>query len=282
MDKGVQELFVAQVLSLCVASHHSGLMDCIAPAGNDAYSKRMIKKEEKTHIDEVFAKINDATKTQIIKLLQSEKLLKETADRFKALKTPIDSQETGSLKCGLLLRFLFSCLIDADRLNTADFEMPSLKKVRNYGEYDSWPILINRLNKKLADFNSSAGMNIVREQISQACFDFSGKRKGLYQLTVPTGGGKTFASLRFALSHADKHKMDRIIYVLPYTTIIDQNAEEIRKILETKDKKGKYQSRIVLEHHSNLTPDKETARQKVLSQNWDAPVVLTTGIFQRV
>ncbi|MFH1288549.1 MAG: CRISPR-associated helicase Cas3', partial [bacterium] len=111
-----------------------------------------------------------------------------------------------------------------------------------------------------------------------ACYDFADKKNGLYQLTVPTGGGKTFASLRFALHHADKRKMDRIIYVLPYTSIIDQNADEIRKVLEEKDEKGKYLNRVVLEHHSNLMPDKETKRQKMLSENWDAPVVLTTNI----
>jgi CRISPR-associated endonuclease/helicase Cas3 len=129
----------------------------------------------------------------------------------------------------------------------------------------------------LEDFDSK-GINAIRQKISQACYDFADRPKGLYQLTVPTGGGKTFASLRFALHHADQREMDRIIYVLPYTTIIDQNADEIRKVLEEKDKKGKYLNRVVLEHHSNLMPDKETARQKVLSENWDAPVVLTTNV----
>ncbi len=162
-------------------------------------------------------------------------------------------------------------------MNTADFEVPGAAKLRSHGNYADWPVLINRLNKKLVAFEPE-GINTVRQKISQACHDFSEKPKGLYQLTVPTGGGKTFASLRFALHHADKHKMDRIIYVLPFTTIIDQNAEEIRKVLEEKDKKGKYLNRVVLEHHSNLMPDKETARQKVLSENWDAPVVLTTNV----
>jgi len=129
----------------------------------------------------------------------------------------------------------------------------------------------------LGNFNSE-GINEIRQKISHACYGFSTRPKGLYQLTVPTGGGKTLASLRFALHHADMHQLDRIIYVLPYTTIIDQNAEEIRKVLETTDKKGKYLNRVVLEHHSNLMPDKETASQKVLSENWDAPVVLTTNV----
>jgi len=86
------------------------------------------------------------------------------------------------------------------------------------------------------------------------------------------------ASLRFALYHAMHHRMDRIIYVIPYTSIIDQNAEEARKILEEKDERGNYLNKMVLEHHSNLTPDEETKRQNLLSENWDAPIVFTTQV----
>ena len=276
-DKGTEALFVAQVLSLCIASHHSGLLDCISPAGLNTYLKRMGKGEEKTHVKEVIRKLSYGAKAKITALFQSEDFLENVVSRFKALRTQLDSKETLFLKYGLLVRFLYSCLIDADRLNTSDFEVPGAAKLRNHGKYAGWPALINRLNRKLAAFEPE-GINTVRQKISQACYDFSDKQKGLYQLTVPTGGGKTFASLRFALHHVDKYKMDRIIYVLPYTTIIDQNADEIRKVLEEKDKKGKYLNRVVLEHHSNLMPDKETARQKVLSENWDAPIVLTTNV----
>jgi len=270
--------FIAQVLSLCLASHHSGLIDCITPDGRDSYSARMRKKEEKTHFSEVCSYLSDETKLRITKMLQSKKMAGNMVRKFKSLKTPLDTKETLSFKYGLLTRFLFSCLIDADRLSTADFTAPGLAKLRNYGCYKKWTVLEERLNKKLAEFKPEESINIIRQKISNACYNFSNIKKGLYQLTVPTGGGKTLSSLRFALHHADMHKMDRIIYVLPYTTIIDQNAEEIRKILEEKDKKGRNLNRIVLEHHSNLMPDKETARQKILSENWDAPVVLTTNV----
>ncbi|MBS3918496.1 MAG: CRISPR-associated helicase Cas3' [Deltaproteobacteria bacterium] len=275
---GEEAMFVAQVLSLCIASHHSGLIDCISPDGVDSYLKRMTKLEKRTHTDEVIKKLCVEEIECITTWVQSKEFSRSLIDKFKTLKTAHDSKETHAFKCGLLVRFLFSCLIDADRLNTADFEAPNLAKLRNQGNYDDWPVLIKRLNKKLKGFDPPKGINAVRQKISQACYDFFDKPKGLYQLTVPTGGGKTFASLRFALHHADKYKMDRIIYVLPYTTIIDQNADEIRKVLEEKDKKGKYLNRVVLEHHSNLMPERETARQKVLSENWDAPIVLTTNV----
>jgi CRISPR-associated endonuclease/helicase Cas3 len=72
--------------------------------------------------------------------------------------------------------------------------------------------------------------------------------------------------------------MDRVFYVIPFTSIIDQNADEVRKILEDKDDNGKYLDRVVLEHHSNLTPEEETKRQNLLSENWDAPIVFTTQV----
>lgn len=279
-QNGKEAIFAAQVLSLCLASHHSGLIDNISPDGKDTYSKRMVKEKEKSHIDEVFGKLSEKARERIISRLQSKEFLRNLISQFTTLKTAKDSQDTRAFKCGLLVRFLYSCLIDADRLNTADFEELALKKYRRYGEYEDWNVLMGRLNTTMEEFDSK-GINAIRQKISQACYDFADKLdrpNGLYQLTVPTGGGKTFASLRFALHHADKHKMDRIIYVLPYTTIIDQNADEIRKVLEEKDKKGKYLNRVVLEHHSNLMPEQETARQKVLSENWDAPVVLTTNV----
>jgi len=276
-NKKTDHLFVSQVLSLCIASHHSELLDCISADGVDKYSKRMTKIEEKTHFREVLGKISDEVRANIAAQLQSEELFKSATRQFKALKTPLDKSSEWFFKCGLLTRFLYSCLIDADRLNTADFEVPALKKLRHYEKYEEWNGLIDKLNKKLEEYDSN-GINAVRQKISQACYDSAVNRKGLYQLTVPTGGGKTFASLRFALRHAEEHKMDRIIYVLPFTTIIDQNADEVRKVLEEKDTNGKYSDRIVLEHHSNLMPDEETVRQKILSENWDAPVVLTTNV----
>jgi len=94
----------------------------------------------------------------------------------------------------------------------------------------------------------------------------------LLTLQVPTGGGKTLASLRFALHRAaspDIHRVDRIIYILPYTSIIDQNADQIRKIVGDD---------IVLEHHSNLSEEKDNWRNRVLSENWDAAIVFTTSV----
>jgi CRISPR-associated endonuclease/helicase Cas3 len=271
---GSEAMYAAQILSLCIASHHSGIIDCLSADGENNFNRRMIKADEKTQTKEAILHLDQQDCDRLADLLTGD-MVKQLNAKLVLLKEHNDSKETLVFKYGLLLRFLFSCLIDADRISTADFEMPANAKLRNKNNYRSWDELIERFGTKV--FNSSE-INSIRARISDACFEFSRKPKGLYQLTVPTGGGKTFASLRFALHHAKHHGMERIVYVIPYTSIIDQNAQEIRKILEDKDDLGNYLDKVVLEHHSNLTPDEESRRQNILAQNWDAPIVFTTQV----
>ncbi len=279
--KGSEGIIAAQFLSLCIASHHSGLIDCLSPSGEDNFTRRMEKSKGKTHLDEILSYLSETEKRKLTELISNDKVAVQVLEKIKSLMEKNDSKETLMFKYGLLVRFLFSCLIDADRLNTADFEFPRNVKVRNYGKYCSWDISLERFNKKLREFETNVEKNevdMLRDEVSMECFNFSTKPKGLYQLTVPTGGGKTLSSLRFALNHAKHHKMDRIFYVIPFTSIIDQNADEVKKILEDKNNDGKYLDKIVLEHHSNLTPEEETKRQNLLSENWDAPIVFTTQV----
>ncbi len=281
LKKGPEGLIAAQILSICIASHHSGLIDCLLPDGKDNYTRRMEKPEGKTHTAEALSYLSDYEMQWMMNLLSSTNVLKEVISKMKSLKENNDHQDTLMFKYGLLVRFLFSCIIDADRLNTADFEFPRNARIRNYGKYQPWSFLVDRLDIRIKEFENKKDKNevdVLRNEVSQSCFDFSTKPKGIYQLTVPTGGGKTLASLRFALNHAAYHKMDRVFYIIPFTSIIDQNADELRKILEDKDENGKYLDKIVLEHHSNLTPEEETKRQNLLSENWDAPIVFTTQV----
>lgn len=117
----------------------------------------------------------------------------------------------------------------------------------------------------------------LRRDISQACLDAAARPKGIYTLTVPTGGGKTLASLRFALHHAQQRGLNRIVYVIPFTSIIDQNAQVVRAILEPSGGAPSEQ-RVVLEHHGSVTPERQKWREKLLCENWDAPVVYTTMV----
>ena len=120
-------------------------------------------------------------------------------------------------------------------------------------------------------------MDETRNAVAEHCLHAAVEKKGLYSLTVPTGGGKTLASLRFALHHAKKHSMDHIFYIIPYTTIIDQNVQIIREILEPENYPAD-SGQIVLEHHSNIGADRQSWKEKLLSENWDAPVIFTTMV----
>ena len=285
--KGAKEKAGAQVLALCLASHHSGLIDCLAPEGEDNFRRRMGKSDENTHKAEAIANLRE------IRSAFEGILSRGVVDQIIAKVTSLhrdggnESQTTLMFKAGLLIRYLLSCLLDADRLDTADFEAPGNSRIRNYGNYHSWSVLAGRLEKKFAEFaaktqdthlSQAVTVNQLRSQVAQACLDAAMKPRGIYQLTVPTGGGKTFASLRLALNHAKHHAMDRVFYVIPYTSIIDQNADEVRKILEDRDANGSYLDQVVLEHHSNLTPEEESRRHSLLAENWDAPVVFTTQV----
>jgi len=291
-DKGNESLLILQILSLIIVSHHSGIIDCLIPDGNDNFSRRMNKSDKKTRTKESESNLNDNIKRNIGELLSNDMLINDLNQKIISLRENNDSKESYMFKIGLLVRYLFSCLIDADRLNTADFEFPERAELRNQGKYVTWTVLIKKLNLYLIQLENQSRkdalrkdisehfklVNNLRQDISNYCFDFSSRPKGLYQLTVPTGGGKTLSSLRFALNHANKHHMDRIIYIIPYTSIIDQNANKAKEILEDRTEQGSYLNNIVLEHHSNLTPDEENTRQKLLSENWDAPVVFTTMV----
>ncbi|MDH4120518.1 MAG: CRISPR-associated helicase Cas3' [Deltaproteobacteria bacterium] len=283
-NQGAMGNLTAQMLALCLASHHSGLIDILEPSKTapamDRFSARMGKSDEKTHLSEVLRILPEPIQTRLETLRKDSEVHQEMAALFKTIaqgKVGHDGKPTplAQFQLGLVVRFLFSCLIDADRVNTANFENPRAAKMRAQGRYEEWNVLIKRLEDELVKFKIEGEIDQIRQNVSKHCLDGAERDQGIYTLTVPTGGGKTLASLRFALRHAEKHKLERVIYVLPFTTIIDQNARVVRDILEPE---GVEPGSVVLEHHSNLTPEKQTWRGKILAENWDAPVVYTTSV----
>lgn len=273
---------VGQVLSLCIASHHSGLIDCLSSDTGrpveDNFTRRINKSDSKTHIQEVMMKMDVSIAKRFRELVDNPALIasiKHSIQQLALRDGGTDQSQIVTFKIGLLVRFLFSCLIDADRTNTADFERPKAAENRFNGRYIPWDVLIERLEQKVQSFGTPNPIDKIRRQVSDHCRDSASRAKGIHTLTVPTGGGKTLASLRFALHHAKKWGMDRIIYIVPFTTIIDQNAEVVRAIFELSEAD---RGRIVLEHHSNLTPEEQGWKEKILTENWDAPVVYTTSV----
>lgn len=176
-----------------------------------------------------------------------------------------------------LTRMLYSCLVDADYLDTERFydgteNRPSLR--------DSGPPLAAlqiELNKTLSQFKADSGVNQLRAGILRYVREQAALPLGLFSLTVPTGGGKTLASLAFALDHALKYDLHRVIYVIPFTSIVEQNAAVFRKAF------GELGDAAVLEHHSAFDDDKlqdKNSRDKLrrATENWDRPLVVTTAV----
>ena len=171
----------------------------------------------------------------------------------------------------LWTRMLYSCLVDADYLDTEAFMAETHR-----GGYDSLPVLLDRLNTYIQPwFPGKTELNQNRCNILSQCLKSAVLPRGVYSLTGPTGGGKTVSSLAFALKHAVENGLDRVIYVIPYTSIIEQTAAVFRRILGENN---------VVEHHSGIQFDDEDETnqhnlfQRLASENWDAPVIVTTAV----
>ena len=269
-QNGIGEL-VGQILGLCIASHHgAGLIDCLNSEGEAVWRTRFSKDDALTHLAECEQNADEAVKRQA-EGLANEDLVKLLLKPLAAiLKQPDSNEKIKEFHLGCLTRFLFSCLIDADRINSADFEREAQKDLRRFTQKPNWQEAIDKLETYLKNLeNSHPKINEIRRTISDVCLKRATDPQGIYTLTVPTGGGKTLASLRYALHHAQKHNLDRIIYIIPYTSIIDQNAQAVRDILGED---------WVLEHHSNLDPEKQNWQDKLLAENWDKPIVFTTMV----
>lgn len=278
-NEGAGEL-LGHILATCIASHHCGLINSLPSTDKSGFVHRMRKEDDKTNYLECIENADPELLRKVKNTLTPENITELFAQLQNVVETPLATNAVASkidiFKLGVLTRFLFSCLIDADRINSAEFEYPSRKHERlELQNWFNWSIAINRLESKFKEFNEHTGwVNEQRRSVADCCKARAADEQGIYKFTGPTGIGKTLASLRFALHHAATHKLDRIIYVIPYTTIIEQNAQEVRKIVERNEDPHS----IVLEHHSNLDPEHQTWKSKTLSENWGSPIVFITMV----
>lgn len=175
------------------------------------------------------------------------------------------------LYLALATRFLFSSLVDADSLNTEEWDSGEARRT----DFDSIATLAAKVQAACEEKSSRAlsaddsALNRMRAEVLRQCLVSAALPQGTFTLTVPTGGGKTLSGLAFALHHAARHDLQRVIFVAPYTSILEQTVKVFRDVLG---------ERNVVEHHSNIDPDKETDRNRQACENWDAPVIVTTSV----
>ncbi len=180
-------------------------------------------------------------------------------------------QKRAGFQMQFFVRILFSCLVDADYLDTESFMDKGRADWRSkYPEIDElYERFWKNFNAMREQADPDLNVNIRREQVLADCLQVADKAAGIFSLTVPTGGGKTLSSLAFALKHAIKHGKRRIIYVIPFTSIIEQNASIFRDMLGDD---------AVLEHHCNFIADAADWKTRLAAENWDAPIIVTTNV----
>ncbi|MGE5558350.1 MAG: CRISPR-associated helicase Cas3' [Bacillota bacterium] len=248
----VEELFgksMGRFLAYCIAGHHAGLPDWSSAEGTGQAALEFQETQVKD--------LNDITQF----ILDNINLSKPSIPPWKF---------SNGLDLSLWIRMLYSSLVDADFLDTENYM--DYSKSTDRGGYCSIPELLQGFNqyiKQLEEKSEKSYVNQIRRNIRERCIQMAGEPQGIFSLSVPTGGGKTLSSLAFGLEHAKNHNLDRIIYVIPYTSIIEQNADVFRSAV------GQDQ---VIEHHSSLDEDDSTPKSRLASENWDAPLIVTTSV----
>jgi CRISPR-associated endonuclease/helicase Cas3 len=229
---------IGLVLAYAIAGHHGGMPDVFAEG---ACLDRRLKKE----------------------LEEWRHGLAELPDSSlpKQLPLPLDA-----FAAAFFARMIFSCLVDGDFLDTEAFVTGCARRL---SEFPSLGTLYDQFFQTLEKYDQTIPVNHIRAGVREQCEMKAFQPKGFFSLTVPTGGGKTLSSLAFALKHARQHGMRRIIYVVPFTTIIEQTARVFRE---------KLGANAVLEHHCNVDPNQENETSRLAAENWEAPLVLTTSV----
>ena len=266
---------IGKLIAFCIAGHHAGL----ANGSGEGDNRRTLKQRLALQFGADIPALDNLWQ-QEIKLPQNL-----SAPPLKA------NAHHPFFSYAFFTRMLYSCLVDADYLDTEAFYLKLENKAAERGGYPDLNVLQHNFNQFINDFRRriaqapeqteaekrNAALNRLRSEILDHAVEQAAQPQGLFTLTVPTGGGKTFTSMAFALEHAKQHGMRRVIYVIPFTSIIEQNAAEFRKAF------GELGEQAVLEHHSTFDDGKlqnEATKDKLrlASENWDAPIVVTTAV----
>ena len=271
----------AEFISTLIYFHH-GMEDCIDLENGQSLQKRRMEKEiEYGYIKEEFFQICDREMLEEAgeKAIQSyQEILKKINGFVKKYDSFGKKYGSRYFYLGMYLRVALSLLIDGDWTDTACFfqDIPLEKRRPQEETQEIWKKCIGNFEQYLKNeiqSNPANGnqLNTFRQEISDSCRKAAETDQRLYRLTVPTGAGKTLSSLRFALYHAEKRQKHRIIYIAPFNSILEQNAEEIRKATGMPS--------AVLEHHCNvICEEREEEKYRNLTETWDSPIIVTTAV----
>ncbi|MFA4987672.1 MAG: CRISPR-associated helicase Cas3' [Candidatus Brocadiia bacterium] len=258
---------LALPIAFAIAAHHTGLANLVQSGPN--YPKPLRERIEENR--DLCARIQNRIPEQVLKRAIP------ALPAFLGIKGIPKTGHNEALCVEFWIRMLFSALVDADRLDAERFDDASafhLRKSRNSIE-DLLRNLEDYLTKLPA--NGSESVQSARKEILQDCIRAAALPPGIFSLTAPTGGGKTMSAMAFALRHCREHGLRRVIVVIPYTSIIEQNAEKYRDALGAEN---------VVEHHSTFEKEKiieivgeeEASRMDKAVENWDAPIIVTTTV----
>lgn len=251
---------LGKLLAYGIAGHHAGLAN-----GRDSEKRRCLTDRMKTELPRLLPDWQREIELPRVGALGPPERFKPHPNRPQ-------------FQLGFLARMIFSCLVDADFIDTEAF-YKNVNHERNLrdGQSPSLADLRRKLDQFLHRFEADTPVNKLRAEILQTVRCNATREPGLFSLTVPTGGGKTLTSLAFALDHAIQHGMRRVIYVIPFTSVVEQNAAVFREAL------GELGDLAVLEHHSAFIDDERNSPEardklKLAMENWDASIVVTTAV----
>jgi len=266
------EDMTSEILSSAVGGHH-GLFDCFDENRNCGFSHRVDEQKEQSRYDDsamedFFKEV--ANESSIDALFSSSNV--EICEKIRLIGSMSDRSDEQCFYLSLLTRLITSALIDADRTDTALFMNPGEYKNDGVLTHELLEEITNNFNSYLSEFDCVTPIQSARNELSDLCFSAASKPGGVFRLNLPTGAGKTLSGLRYALKHAEVYEKERIFFVSPLLSILEQNAREIRNALGNDS--------IILEHHSDIITDKlsddELSRYDLLCDSWNSPIVVTT------